>query len=721
MAHAQDAVPGVGTSASEPAAALDVARQQLTEIEGELAGSRVRTEVPAGEAGSAPTPDLQLLERLEALQRQLVAALEREAEGFGGLSDAGNGVGSPGLAGEYSFLEYDSARNALRDEELSAERREASLRAARDSLIRAREDLEARERVRRLAKETLDSTSDATRTPELAEALRLAELESRVARVSVQLREVEARLETEALTSQSSRVEELKNRLPQIRARTRLTEEDRAATRLELARREERVRQDTASAQRGLDFISERYFEAKQRLDRVGGADPVLIEEVESLRMGQRYRRRQLEFAADRLERLAKVRALWDRRYAILTNQATSDDIVKWRSEEEREVADLSVEERLLSAQLAEARREFLALQSQIESTPAGEAQAWMRARAGHLDSLLRVFEEELASVQDTRTLHAKLMEDLGSRKQGVDLRRLWRESWRRTGMVWRYEIASVDDRPITIGKIVTGVLLLIVGLFASKKLSRVLGRRLLPRLRLAEGAAYAIQSVIFYVLVVTFTLFALRVVNVPLTAFTILGGALAIGFGFGSQNVVSNFISGLILLAERPIRAGDLIQLGELYGLVEHIGLRSTRVRTGNNIDIIVPNTSFLEQNVINWTLSDTKVRVMVGVGIVYGSPTREFREILRKSVVEHGRVLKSPEPIVLFANFGESSLDFEIHFWIHMRHLMDRRIVESDVRFRIDGLCREAGIIIAFPQRDVHLDCSRPLEIRLVETEEA
>ena len=221
----------------------------------------------------------------------------------------------------------------------------------------------------------------------------------------------------------------------------------------------------------------------------------------------------------------------------------------------------------------------------------------------------------------------------------------------------------------------------------------------------------------VFYVLLFSFTLLALRLVNVPLTVFTLLGGAAAIGLGFGSQNIVNNFISGLILLAERPIRIGDLIEVEDLYGTVEDIGARSTHVRSSENVDIIVPNSSFLEKNVINWTLSDDRYRAQISVGVAYGSPTEEVTRLIRKAVDEHPRILKQPDPIILFADFGNNSLDFEVHFWIRMRRLMDRRIVASDLRYRVDEMFREAGIVIAFPQRDVHLDSSKPLDVRVLQ----
>ncbi|MBI2479359.1 MAG: mechanosensitive ion channel, partial [Planctomycetia bacterium] len=229
------------------------------------------------------------------------------------------------------------------------------------------------------------------------------------------------------------------------------------------------------------------------------------------------------------------------------------------------------------------------------------------------------------------------------------------------------------------------------------------------------SGAA-AMQSLSFYVLLICFTLTALKFVNVPLTMFTFLGGAIAIGVGFGSQNIVNNFISGLILLAERPIKVGDLIQIDDLYGNVEQIGARSTIIRTGNNLDIIVPNSTFLENNVVNLTRGDDKLRTNVKVGIAYGSPTREATKLMKHAAVEHGRILNSPEPFVWFTEFGDNSLNFEVHFWVKVRSISDRTRIESDIRYRIDQLFRDAGVTIAFPQRDIHIDATTPIPVRML-----
>jgi potassium efflux system protein len=236
-----------------------------------------------------------------------------------------------------------------------------------------------------------------------------------------------------------------------------------------------------------------------------------------------------------------------------------------------------------------------------------------------------------------------------------------------------------------------------------------------LPRFGVSHAAASVLRSVMLYAMLIALFFVSLDVVNVPLTFFAFFGGAAAIGLGFGSQNLLNNFISGLILLVERPIRVGDLVNVDGIDANVEHIGARSTRVRTGSNLEILVPNSKFLENNVTNWTLSDTRIRTSVNVGVAYGSPVNDVIERLKQVIRVQDKVMLTPEPIVLFQDFGDSSLAFEVHFWVQMKRIMDGAKVRSNVRAAIDEDFRKAGIVIAFPQRDVHIDMRSPLEVRL------
>lgn len=282
---------------------------------------------------------------------------------------------------------------------------------------------------------------------------------------------------------------------------------------------------------------------------------------------------------------------------------------------------------------------------------------------------------------------------------------------------LWKIQLLSVDGKTITLGKVITGVVLFIMGYFICRSLSKEIDNRILSRLDIDASLKHTFKTMIFYSMLIILTLFVLRLLNVPITIFTVLGGALAIGVGFGSQNIVNNFISGLILMIERPVRVGDIIETEGLKGTVENIGARSTIIKSMDNTHYVIPNSSFLEKNVLNWTLSDDVVRTKVSVGVAYGSPTRRVEELLKLAVTGHERILKYPEPLVLFSDFGDNSLNFDIFFWTRVINVMQLKLLESHVRFQIDDLFRQNQIVIAFPQRDIHIDTLSPIQVQVVE----
>ncbi len=283
-------------------------------------------------------------------------------------------------------------------------------------------------------------------------------------------------------------------------------------------------------------------------------------------------------------------------------------------------------------------------------------------------------------------------------------------------GAIWSYQLTAIDGRALTVGKVVIALLVVAVGAPIARSVMRRVARRVLARVGIQPGAAEAFATLGFYVVLACLVVFALWVAEIPLTVFTLAGGALAIGIGFGSQNILNNFISGLILLAERPIKVGDLIEVNGTFGQVESIGARSTAIKTFDNFHIIVPNSTFLESNVVNWTHTDNLVRISLVVGVAYGSPVRKVEEILLEVVREHEKTVMPPDPVVLFSDFADSALIFRTLFWITMNRPMDQRRVLSDLRFRLDERFREEAIVIAFPQRDIHLDSTHPLRVQVI-----
>jgi small-conductance mechanosensitive channel len=280
---------------------------------------------------------------------------------------------------------------------------------------------------------------------------------------------------------------------------------------------------------------------------------------------------------------------------------------------------------------------------------------------------------------------------------------------------IWKIQVFEIGGGNfITVGQIVFGVLFLVIGSLLCHLVARVV-RGYLLKSGVNPTAAAAAQKIIFYVLLTSVFMTTLHFFQIPVTFFAFLGGAAAIGIGFGAQNLLNNFISGWILIAERPVRLGDLIEVEEHLGFVENIGTRCTRLRRVDGIDVLVPNSYLLEHFVVNWTFIEKTIRTSVRVGVQYGSPVEKVRELMMKIAMEAPEALKDPEPIVIFEDFGDNSLIFDVFFWCQVTKEMQLRKIRSDIRFEIEKAFKENKIVVAFPQRDVHLNTESPLVLNV------
>lgn len=271
--------------------------------------------------------------------------------------------------------------------------------------------------------------------------------------------------------------------------------------------------------------------------------------------------------------------------------------------------------------------------------------------------------------------------------------------------------LLTFADKTITLLDILAAPSLFLVGLIAIKWSSRALKKVMRRRQMGADGiqVIYRAYTIITYALLF---LGILAVLNIPITAFAFVSGAIAIGLGFGAQNIINNFISGWILMWERPIHIGDFLEMADIRGTVEAVNTRSTRIRRNDGVHILIPNSFLLENIVINWTLVDKLMRTTVRVGVAYGSPVKRVKELLIQAASEHPLVNKDPFPVVVFEDFGDNALIFDIQIWISTGKETDLRHIRSDVRFRIEELFNEANIIVAYPQRDIHIDGSIKIE---------
>jgi small-conductance mechanosensitive channel len=280
---------------------------------------------------------------------------------------------------------------------------------------------------------------------------------------------------------------------------------------------------------------------------------------------------------------------------------------------------------------------------------------------------------------------------------------------------IWNYPLITLSSGAvISISQVVLAILIVLAGLVLGRWLQKMVGRQM-SRTSLNPNSAQTIQRLVFYFILVLVFVTALAMLHIPIGALAFISGAVAIGIGFGAQNIINNLISGWILMTERPVRIGDFIEIDDHKGVVESIGNRSTLIRRVDGVHLLVPNSQMLERVVINWTLRDLRIRTTIRVGVAYGSPVERVIELLYEAVKSQAESLNEPPPLVVFEDFGDNALIFDAYFWADVAGEKELRTIRSDIRVRIDRLFHENGIVIAFPQRDVHFDAGKPLEVRL------
>jgi small-conductance mechanosensitive channel len=247
-------------------------------------------------------------------------------------------------------------------------------------------------------------------------------------------------------------------------------------------------------------------------------------------------------------------------------------------------------------------------------------------------------------------------------------------------------------------------IALLVAVFWISSRTKRFLFNRFLAKSGLDRSLQYAIAQIVSNIVLIVGIFIVLDNAGIHLGALTVFAGAVGVGVGFGLQNIASNFISGLVILAERPITVGDRVEVAGIAGQVQHIRARSTVIVTNDNITMIVPNTKFIDSPVTNWTYGDPRVRFRIPIGVAYGSDVNKVRDTLIAAAREHPSALSDPAPSVFLDKFGDSTIDFELVVWSMEMSYRPRRF-KSDLNFLIDKHLRAAGIEIPNPQRDLHI----------------
>jgi small-conductance mechanosensitive channel len=643
----------------------------------------------------------------------------------------------------YPISLVDELRDAVHAREIEIKKDEVKQSISQRALDEARGLLETGEQRRRQVQEELEGSTDAIDQMRLTWLHEHFLLESNVARARMLAAETQRQVLEEVLAYHHQDLAFLARKLQVAVANAPFMEEELKKKLDEISEErkvlERELHRAIRSDIRAQDSLEEARGALRQASEKASGE----VENFDHLQMLVDERKAWADTTSQTVEGLQLfARWLdaeqlgWQERYRIAATDSETDmhETLKMIDEGRRNTRDLqfdfeSRQELTRSLIISQQSRIAVMAPNDKNKPLAKQILAAYQKRDAFIDRVL-------ARISELSRLLDRLGEDMEWQRQEVSVggrfENIFANVFASARSVWTYELFAAEDtiiidgqriterRPVTISKVVRALLILTIGLWFGSVLARSLHALSLRILKTEKNTADLIEKIFRIAVYVCVVFVALVTVKIPFTIFAFLGGALAIGVGFGAQNLINNFISGIIILFERPIKLGDIVEIEGTRGRIVNIGGRCSQVRRFDGIDILVPNSSFLEKNVVNWTLSDEIIRLSVSVGVSYGSPTKEVIRLIGEAADEHGNILEVPESIILFEDFGDNALIFTIYFWTEVSPHADYRIVASDLRHMIDKCFGEAGITIAFPQRDVHLDNPHPIRVKIVESQE-
>jgi len=307
----------------------------------------------------------------------------------------------------------------------------------------------------------------------------------------------------------------------------------------------------------------------------------------------------------------------------------------------------------------------------------------------------------------------------------GAQINDAFSDGWSRVERVWKFPVSTYDvtrfdgtkeARSVQLGTVILAFLFFGFSYYVAARLSRRLQGIVVRRIHIGEAQANTLRTWLMILVGVGLAITTLNFLSIPLTIFAFFGGALAIGLGFGTQTLIKNFISGIIVLFERRIRVGDIIDLGGLSGTITEINTRSSVLRGGDGKETLVPNSVFLENRITNLTLSNRRVRKLLTIRVEYGASPQKVMPILADCVERHGLVLKEPAPIVTLEDFSDAGIVFGIYYWTEFNSRTNGDVVASDIRIMIDKRFAEAGITMPTPNREFPIKTESPLQFTLI-----
>lgn len=613
----------------------------------------------------------------------------------------------------YNLSFYEEVRNRYETVEQRLNSVLSSIRLVEGTMGTVREQIvRAEER----AKVIQDDISARGSTEEEALQLREAEAELETARMTFVVQTINLEAHTTRKNFLERQKKALENALNKIRTNLRFDEADRDKQIAMLGDQITKAREQLSALQGEREKLRINLVRSQGELNsaRSERERAVARATVTEREAWLNYNQAAIAHTEQELSFLEETRKIWEVRYGLIQGTVKGQALWDYRSSVNARMKDLENVFQVHQSSLGSIQSDIAVAQKELEA--AGKNTAVASHVRGRIEALNKTAELANATVSRMFSLfnqYSRLHEEINAQIDAVRIaEKVTRYGMDRFLAFWNVSLWSGEGFDVTIAKLVLALFLFAAAFLLSGRFTDFVGRKLLLRFDMDVSARIATQKILFYVFMLSFILSALDLVGIPLTAFSFLGGALAIGIGFGAQNFFNNLISGFILMVTKPIRMDDTIEIDGLFATVEEIGSRSTRLKTFDNIDVLMPNSYFLNNKIINWTHTDQKIRLKVNVGVAYGTDVREVERLLLKAANDHSRVLKSPEPYVIFRDFGPSSLDFTLFFWLDMTTASTIKVT-SDLRYRLVALFEDNNITIAFPQMDIHLNAVKPITV--------
>jgi potassium efflux system protein len=623
---------------------------------------------------------------------------------------------------------YDQYLDQINDIQQQIESVNFLKNIASSNLIQAKSRLEESQKVIRNLRDSAQTsgTSSTTPQPNLNWSLEIALINEQLSQATynyqkAQLNNIELELELTQLkkASTESLITWIKSNLQFDQSDIDRHIEDLENHSLTVQEKIEKIRAQQLTNDR-------EYLNIQNQIEETTREEELMVfnSQLRELESWRDYNQKTLDMLEGKLFYLNQLKQAWITRNTLLAEKEEKDPI-ELREKREEASSLLKNLETLITRQQQiqeNTQNRILALQKELSN----QSQDLPFQLKDHITSGLRAREElmgenleYLSFLMSAQQIFERLVAEINSAVGSIQIAQRVTSFWKdRLHSFWNIELYVIEDNPVTVRKVILAILIVVIGLLLIKFFTRSLQKKIAQRFDIEMNTASAIKRVVNYFFMLMIVLFALRTVNIPLTAFAFLGGALAVAIGLGSQNIFSNFLGGFVIVFQKPIKENDIIEIEGKTASVQEIGSRFTRLKTFDNIDILVPNNYFMNNIIVNWTNIDKTIRGKITVGVSYSSPVRTVEALLYQAMKENLKILTKPAPFVLFSDFRDSALIFNAFFWVDMNYGF-KGAVESELRYRVLELFQANNIEISYPQKDIHIDSLSPIELKIFEPE--